>query len=387
MKKTLMLLGVLVHEPLLWGGIAAVSAFLVLGTFLSQPLYGPFLMQQVLMQNHAAHAAMQEEMHSNQTVPEGYADNLDERIEAEEQAMSAQTDADIFLASMKYDELTLESLDLLGASSADDISYYLADKKLCSMILELPVPEGYDESAELPAIYAISFAPSALPHVVLLLPGLLIGYLVAHNTSRGRLLGRRTIHSIRLLMMESASTVIVSIIACALCFAPLILITGAVNGLGDGNYPVVFTQGGILHSMTAGQCAGWTVALFALSNSFISVSCAALSWATESSLAGIASGAVLALIGDIPSYFSPASVTVSLAEWLPFSYFVPQRIVGFVGIFPDSDITPLNILEPAMGLEIMVTGIFCILAAVLVIYLVSDALRSGKEAFRHACAS
>lgn len=377
MKDAYLILKVVVRDKILWACLAGISAASLFGFLVPQPLYGPGLLLQVLRQDYPVYTAMLEDTQTLSLLPEGEADVVAEKVAAEEQGMAAATDQELYEAYLRYDKAWLKEAELFGDSSGNAADF-IADSELISSILALDEPEGYDDTSELPAFYVISSVVAYLPPLALVIPGIVTGYLVADICRRSRLLGKETSGRMRSLGARIVALFASGALLPLAYTVPLFAIAFIKNGAGSLSYPVVFTGGGTLHTMTAGTALVETLLLLAMGNAFLACLATSISWALDRPAVGAGAAVILTAISDMPSYYSAGTITAQWAELLPTSYFYPLRITGNVGDFPYVDVTPYSTLSVQAGTATLLASAVLIALLSVAARLCMDRARTGK---------
>lgn len=195
----------------------------------------------------------------------------------------------------------------------------------------------------------LSFAPAVLPSLVLLIPGLVVAFAVCHAATGERLLGKAPIAAGTSLGIQTLVAALLSTVLLLGCMLALTLVSLVRNGPGPIDYPVLFTQKGELIYLSSLECAVWTVLLLCLSNSFLADVAVCVSRLGGNAFLGVGVSAGLALLPMTANYYTAALPIEGLQSLVPCSYFVPSRVVGYTGIFPNYDYVSACSFDPRPG--------------------------------------
>lgn len=362
-----LLLRVVWHERTLWVICVLLAAALSLSVFVPCMIYGGSLMRSEARSNLEVFGSqMRVGTLDDPSMPQDLRELLKKHFSLLEKATSVKTSREFYEAVVQIDE-NEQLIDALGYGDGSSDTDIEAHKVYSEQLSLLEEPPEYSNSTELPAILHVSLAPSSLPSALALLPGVAAAWVVACCTDKERLLGGAVVPRVFGLCIRCLIAALIALAVLILALLPPAAASALRNGVGDGSYPVVFVQAGEIVTLTAGECAAWTILLLALSNALIAVLGSAASSVFGTRRASLVISLSLVLIPSWPRYYEISSALSGVLPYLATSYLLPSRVVGSVGEVPTADLTPATRLLPSHGVVvILLTALICVCACTFI---------------------
>lgn len=318
-----------IRQPLLWLAVCVFTALLLIPVFTNLDVYSINFARNGVVSDEYDYLVKQAESYSSDQRSSESFKTIEKQIELLGNIKLATTSEQFYQASLTY--YSFVSSNSLAFKLYDNDFYYLAQETFSQKMQQVLVSNQYETESKLPAIHSISYSINRLPIILRFVPAIGTFIALAQITSREKLLGKDQIPYLhRLFGCIGAATVIAATI-CLCSYIPLFTIELIRNGIGSSSYPVVLVQAGTIYTLNALQCAVWSVAYTAITNTFVTLVLICAFSITRKFLIPL----VLYLLVIYSSIFaishSSPHLLLGWIEYLPIGYLDIGAIVGFVG--------------------------------------------------------
>ena len=318
-----------IRQPSLWLATCVFAALLLIPVFTNLDVYSINFARNGVVSDEYDYLVKQAESYSSDQRSSESFKTIEKQIELLGNIKLATTSEQFYQASLTY--YSFVSSNSLAFKLYDNDFYYLAQETFSQKMQQVLVSNQYETESKLPAIHSISYSINRLPIVLRFVPAIGTFVALAQITSREKLLGKDQIPYLhRLFGCIGAATIIAATI-CLCSYIPLFTIELIRNGIGLTSYPVVLVQAGTIYTLNALQCAVWSVAYTAITNTFVTSVLICAFFITRKFLIPLVLYVLVICTSILAMSHSSPHLLLGWIEYLPIGYLDIGVLVGFVG--------------------------------------------------------
>lgn len=344
------LVTVILKNPMLWVATLLCGLLIALPAIKGDDIFpGNYLSRETFARDQLDAMRANMDTADRDSIPEEIQELWREEISLMSRAVSAKTDREYFEIRAEIaerDAAQTRAGTLIGSTAEELDSQALFFKRMAA----LPNPVLYENCAEAPATWYLSYQSAARPLILWMLPTLIVAASVVDAMRGNRLLAQVPIAPSARLMAQAVLIIALSLILLFAICLPSFVLQAVRIGIGDLNYPVVQLMAGAQFDETIGsvllrELAAYAAIALLIASTSLAGACV---FRGRGAYAGVLLAGLLCAAPLVSAYMQMGSISYvaepdpvpsdPLAPYSVFAYFeVIVRAAGSADYWPMQD--------------------------------------------------